>query len=158
MRKNLSEELEINDDISLDNGENKKQEEEKEDDKLQKEIQKDIEEKNKIADEIRDAEAEEIKITDGSGKALKIKKFNEKLTLEEPSNILTEGEFLTQGMEEIYSKARLEFMSNLNSLLDSYSYILGSKLAWGIDEVEEELYSAVDEGVYNYLSTSKENY
>ena len=57
MKKNLSEELEINDDINLDDGEEKKPELEKEAEEHEDAVQKDLDEKNKIADEIKNAEA-----------------------------------------------------------------------------------------------------
>ena len=90
MEKNLSEELKINDDIVLDDGSELKSEEEKEAKKLQDEIQKDLDEKNKFAEEIKDAEAPKAEANNGEGKSLKIKHFVEKLVLEEPSDSLNE--------------------------------------------------------------------
>lgn len=92
MRLNLSEELVINDDISLNDGSEVKEEQEKEAEKLEKEANKELEDKVEAVEEINKAEAEEIDLKDPAGKTIKIKGLTEgvKLTLEEPSDILTE--------------------------------------------------------------------
>jgi hypothetical protein len=89
-RQNISEELKLNDDIVLDDGSDKKEELEKDGEELEKEVQKELDAKIDIADEIREAEAEEFKATNALGKTTKIKNFTEKLILEEPSNVLNE--------------------------------------------------------------------
>lgn len=114
MRKNLSEALEnieINDVITLDDGSEKKPEEEKEAEKLEDAIQKELDEKNKIADEIREAEAPKAEANDGYGKSVKIKQFVEKLNLSEEDcdNVLNEdfdeNEFILRSdcVHKIYS-------------------------------------------------------
>lgn len=89
-RKNISEELEINKDITLNDGSELKPEEEKVAEEVHKEVQELIDEKNEMLDEIREAEAEEVEVNDSLGKSTVIKQFVEKLILDEPSNILNE--------------------------------------------------------------------
>lgn len=91
MKKNLSEELAINDDISLGVGE---EEQAKENEKVfedhEKEVNKDLADKVDDVEEINEFEAKPIEIKDGEDKKVKIKGLTEKLVLEEPSDILTE--------------------------------------------------------------------
>ena len=89
-RKNISEELEINKDITLNDGSELKPEEEKVAEEVHKEVQDLIDEKNEILDEIREAEAVEVEANDGLGKSTVIKQFVEKLILDEPSDVLIE--------------------------------------------------------------------
>ena len=92
-RRNISEELKINNDVTIDNGEDNKPEEEKEANELEKAAQKDIDDKHKLVDEIRDAEAPKATANDGLGKSLNIKQFVEKLTLEETSDDVLNEDF-----------------------------------------------------------------
>ena len=128
MRKNLSEELEINDDISLDNGEDKKPEEEKVANELKDIAQKDLDDKNKIADEIREAEAPEAEANDGYGKSLKIKQFVEKLTLEEPTNVLNED------FDDFLFEKRSDAVHAVYGILESY---MDNLMTTDIDILEE---------------------
>ena len=91
MKRNISEELNINDVITLDDGSEKKDELEKVAAELQKESQDIIDDKLNDLEEIRDAEAPAPEANDGFGKTLHIKNFVEKLTLsEEDDNVLNE--------------------------------------------------------------------
>lgn len=118
MRTNLSEELKLNDDISLDDGSEKLPELEKEKEKLDKEIQKDLDAKVDIAKEIRDAEAPKAEINDAKGKSTKIKQFVEKLILEEPSDALNED------IDTTNLNARRECLSTVYNALAKYANYL----------------------------------
>ena len=92
MKINLSEELVINDDISLGDDEEKEAKEiEKSAEEHEKEVNKELEDKVKDVEEINEFEAKPIEIHDAEDKKLKIKGLTEKLILEEPSDILTEA-------------------------------------------------------------------
>ena len=145
MRKNLSEELEINDVVTLDDCADNKPEEEKEEDKLKKEVQKELDQKNKIADEIRDAEAPKAAANNGLGKSTKIKQFVEKLTLEEPTDTLNED------LEDEYSDKRFDAVHNVYDVFANYAYILQSKLGYDEKRVEDELYSLAEEAIIRFM-------
>ena len=151
MRKNLSEELKINDDVTLNDGEEKKPEEVKEGDKLEKDIQKEIDEKNKIADEVRDAEAPELEAKDGHGKALKIKQFTEKLILEEPSNSLNENLYDLSDKElTIYNEQRQEALQAMYDAIGNFAFYLEDYFHLSDDEVQDELESIFDEALMKF--------
>lgn len=94
VKKNLSEELVINDDISLGSlncdEEECKKELEKEIEDHEKEVNKELADKVKDVEEINEFEADPIEIHDGEDKKVKIKGLTEKLTLEEPDDVLNE--------------------------------------------------------------------
>lgn len=146
-RKNLSEELEIklNDDITLDDGSEKKEEEEKAKEKYFSDVQKNLEQKIETAEEIRDAEAPEVKANDGMGKALKIKQFTEKLILseEDSNNILNED--LDDNFDERAFELRSDFVHKLYNVLEDYldrAYPDGAS-----KHVLDELYSMCEEAI-----------
>lgn len=122
-RRNISEELNINDFISLDDGSERKDDLEKEADKLEKENQEIIDDKIKDFEEIRDAEAPKLKANDGLGKTLKIKKFVEKIVLEEPSNTLNENnkkKDLNEDFDDFLFKKRSDAVHAVYNVLESY--------------------------------------
>ena len=154
MRKNLSEELEINDDVVLNDGEEKKPEEEKEGDKLKKEIQKQLDDKSKAFDEIRDAEAPKAEVNDGMGKSTKIKHFVEKLTLEEPSDVLNE-DVIPSDDEDRYYDLYFDLINNVYHQLVEFahkaldnSYVREQGIP--IDFVKEQAESACEEALMHF--------
>ena len=147
MRKNLSEELEINDDIKLEDGEELKPEVEKEKDKLDKEVQKELDAKNKISDEIKDAEAPKAEVNNGLGKSTKIKQFVEKLTLEEPSDTLNEA--VDNDFDDELFEYRCEIVGKIyNALEDYWNYMNRHKV--DLSRAADEIESVGEEALYHF--------
>lgn len=119
MRTNLSEELKIGTDISLNDGSEMKEVEEKEKEKYEKEVQKDLDQKIDAAEEIREAEAPEVELNDAKGKALKIKNFTEKLTLDE-----SDSRILTEDLEDEMFEQRSICVSKVYNALADYANFL----------------------------------
>lgn len=91
MNVNLSEELIINDDISLGKDEEAQAaEDNKAFEEHEKEVNKELEERVDAVDEINEFEADPVEIHDGEDKKVKIKGLTEKLILEEPDDSLNE--------------------------------------------------------------------
>ena len=120
VKKNLSEELVINDDISLGSlncdEEECKKELEKEIEDHEKEVNKELADKVKDVEEINEFEAKPVEIHDGEDKKVKIKGLTEKLTLEEPSDVLNES----ADIEEILFDLREQCISDIHNELHSY--------------------------------------
>lgn len=137
-RRNISEELKINDDVAIDNGEDNKPEEEKEANELEKAVQKDIDDKHKLVDEIRDAEAPKATANDGLGKSLNIKQFVEKLTLEETSD-----DVLNEDFNDLIFDKRSEAVHEIFDALENYVDVLTATDYDIIDECENVCYEAL---------------
>ena len=94
MRQNLSEELIINDDISLGSldhdDEECKKELAKEIEKNEKEVSDELTDRVEEVEEINTAEAPKVEIHDAEDKKIKIKGLTERLILEEPEDTLNE--------------------------------------------------------------------
>lgn len=131
MKRNISEELKINDDITLDTGEDNKPEEEKEAEELRKEVQKDIDDKNNILDDIREGEAVKAEANSPEGKALKISQFVEKLILDETSD-----DVLNEDFNEFIFEKRSNAVSAVYRALESYVNALTSTNIDILDECE----------------------
>ena len=144
-RKNLSEELKLNDDIVLNDGSELKDEVEKVADELEKATQDVIDEKNEILDDIKNAEAADVEANDGSGKSTTIKQFVEKLILDEPSDVLNED------IDTINLDARQECLSTVYNALAKYAnYLYYDLFADLKDDVEEDDYENFD--IFDELS------
>ena len=147
MRKNLSEELKINDDVVLNDGSEAKEEEDKKAKEVEKEVQKELDSKNKIADEISDAKAPKVTANNGLGKSTKIKQFVEKLVLEEPSDTLNED------FEDELFDARDEAVHSVYDVLAKYArkaLNIGGGVRDSIDsKVLDDCQSICDEAVYH---------
>lgn len=83
MKKNLSEELIINNDLEMWDNEDTLPEIEKDREELDKEVNKELEAKIKDVEDINAAEAPEIEVHDGDDKKIKVKGLTEKLILDE---------------------------------------------------------------------------
>lgn len=140
-RKNLSEELKINDDIVLDDGSELKDELEKSKEKYFDEVEKELNQKVKDAEEISGAEAPKVEANDGLGKSLKIKQFTEKLILEEPSDVLNEE------VDTIAFDERDEAVHAVYKALEKYAKFLYFDANINDDEFDifEELESVCEE-------------
>ena len=123
MKINLSEELVINDDISLGNDEEKEAKEiEKSAEEYEKEVNKELEDKVKDVEEINEFEAKPIEIHDAEDKKLKIKGLTEKLILEEPSDILTEAKDIDDILFELRDQCVRDIHNELHSYLKHCEY------------------------------------
>lgn len=123
MKVNLSEELVINDDISLGKDEeaqieaNKKSLEDHE-----KEVNKDLADKVDAVEEINEFEADPVEIHDGEDKKLNIKGLTEKLILEEPSDILNESTDIEDILFEWRDQCVRDVFAELHSYLKHCEY------------------------------------
>ena len=152
MRKNLSEELKINDDIVLNDGSEAKEEEDKKAKEVEKEVQKELDSKNKIAKEVVNAKTPDAKANNSMGKSTKIKQFVEKLTLEEPSNTLNED---FEDGEDQYYDLYFDLVSDIYRLLVNFAhkalniqYVRDQDIP--IDFVREQAESACEEALVHF--------
>lgn len=146
MRKNLSEELKINDDVVLNDGSEAKEEEDKKAKEVEKEVQKELDSKNKINKELANAKTPDAKANNGLGKSTKIKQFVEKLVLEEPSDTLNE-DFSDDEMMEAYFDA----LHEVYKVFSDYAFILQSKFHLDKSAIESELYAISEEAIIRFL-------
>ena len=152
MRKNLSEELKINDDIVLNDGSEAKEEEDKKAKEVEKEVQKELDSKNKIAKEVVNAKTPDAKANNSMGKSTKIKQFVEKLTLEEPSNTLNED---FEDGEDQYYDLYFDLVSDIYRLLVNFAhkalniqYVRDQDIP--IDFVREQAESSCEEALMHF--------
>lgn len=133
MKRNISEELNINDVIMLDDGSEKKEEAEKEAKDHEKYVQDELDKKVDDFEEIKNAEAPKLEVNDGYGKALHIKQFTEKLILSEDDceNILNEE------IDTFKFSERDEAVHAVYNSLAKYAKFL----YFDLDEDEEDLES-----------------
>ena len=157
MRKNLSEELKINDDIVLNDGSEAKEEEDKKAKEVEKEVQKELDSKNKIAKEVVNAKTPDAKANNSMGKSTKIKQFVEKLTLEEPSDVLNEDveDMKSSDDEDRYYDLYFDLVSDIYRLLVNFAhkaldiqYVRDQDIP--IDFVREQAESSCEEALMHF--------
>lgn len=152
MKVNLSEELVINDDISLGKDEEAQIEADKKSlEDHEKEVNKDLADKVDAVEEINEFEADPVEIHDGEDKKLNIKGLTEKLILEEPSDILNESTDMEDLLFEWRSQCVKGIFDKLHTYLEhckytnvGYDYPFNTK-----QDVIDELESMCEEAVYH---------
>lgn len=123
MKVNLSEELVINDDISLGKDEEAQIEADKKSlEDHEKEVNKDLADKVDAVEEINEFEVDPVEIHDGEDKKLNIKGLTEKLILEEPSDILNESTDIEDILFEWRDQCIRDVFAELHSYLKHCEY------------------------------------
>lgn len=148
MNVNLSEELIINDDISLGKDEEAQAaEDNKALEEHEKEVNKELEERVDAVDEINEFEADPIEIHDGEDKKVKIKGLTEKLILEEPDDTLNED--FGSWTEDTYMNKYFDAVHDVHDVLYKFIRDCGDYM----HEAGEDQFSAAesicDEALYH---------
>ena len=147
MRENLSEELKLNDVITLDDGSENKEDEVKENEEFKKEVEKELEDKLEVALEIGEDDTPKAEANDSLGKSLKIKQFVEKLVLDETDN----SQVLTEDLEDEMFEKRHDCVSKVyNALADfaNFLYYNDYDVNAELDLVCEEALIRIEDGAW----------
>ena len=130
MKKNLSEELIINNDLEMQDNEDTLPEIEKDREELDKEVNKELEAKIKDVEDINAAEAPEIEVHDGDDKKIKVKGLTEKLILDEGDDSHTLNEDWKDSLDsQVYNAlSNISFNAHIH----------------GIDFTEDQFRAAVE--------------